>query len=78
MYINNEYVYCHIHRFFVFFYFLRSLWYISIILPLLLIPSWVLAIAHRLPIDCLCLIDCRSIWAEPGPGQAPPHVLAPL
>ena len=27
----------------------------SIILPLLLIPSWALAIAYRLPIDCLLL-----------------------
>ena len=37
----------------------------SIILPLLLIPSWALAIAYRLPIACL------SIAYRHGPGPGP-------
>ena len=40
----------------------------AIILPLLLIPSWALAIAYRLPIDCLLL--ALSIGDRYGPDPA--------
>ena len=47
--IQNTFVNC---RFRGVFTFLGNLYYTSIILSLLLIPSWALAIAYRLPIDC--------------------------
>ena len=50
--------------------------YISVMLPLLLIPSWteqlLPIVADRLPIDCLSIAD------RYGPGPAPRHVLGPV
>ena len=47
----------------------------SIILPLLLIPSWALAIAYRLPIACLSIAYRHGpgLRAQ-GPKAAIPHV----
>ena len=37
------------------------------ILPLLLLPSWALAIAYRLPIVCISIAIARAMGPGPGP-----------
>ena len=48
----------------------QMMYYMSIILPLLLIPSWALAIAQRLPVDCPLMHICLAIM-DVGPGPGP-------
>jgi len=50
----NTFANCDFYRFFEILFFLGNLYYMSMIVPLLLIPSWALAIAYRLPLMLIC------------------------